>query len=326
MRPSTILVTALLCSPAAAQITSETEGTTHLPRVLAEMAPMLAPCVQPTTTSRVFTRCHDTHSSIHAHWAAYRIALQEPRYADLAFTSWLALEPAKLNTEVISMQYPYAAAWFLRLAIDFEKWALAYGAPDPFRLRPVGDRMAAWLKSYYDTNGVNPYLGEYANPAWALCQLHAYASFSGDTALAGKVQQMVATAFVVRVNGISFGSELSSPAFFSVFGNWIYVVAHTQPAATLQQFLNLQAAILDAHLAVSNVTSVHSYGLIWSRAWALRSLATHAVSAHDRARFHRAALEHERVGLVRHTQLKGNFANYDHWVPQFAVYAATEGL
>ena len=298
----------------------------QLPWVLTTMAPIIAPCVQPTTTARVFTRCYDTHSSIHAHWAAYRLARSSSGFTALALTSQLALDPVKLNTEVGFMQYPYAAAWFLRLAIDYEQWATMAGATDRLRLRTVGDRMAGWLQTYYTTGTIDPYAIEYANPAWALYQLHAYATFTGNTTLASQVQALIATAFVRPITNRTLLADINVPEFFSVVGNWYYVIAKTQPPATVQSFLAMQPAIPQSHLAVSGTSGVHAYGMIWSRAWAFRVMAQIAPSAQDRLRLAQAAHDHVQTGMARHPQLAGNFSSYDHWVPQFAVYAVTEGL
>jgi hypothetical protein len=77
---------------------------------------------------------------------------------------------------------------------------------------------------------------------------------------------------------------------------------------------------------VNDIPAVHSYGLGWSRTWALQVMARCAESSANRRRFWRSAREHMRVGMLRHEQLVGNFAAYDHWVPQFMVYGATAGL
>ena len=57
--------------------------------------------------------------------------------------------------------------------------------------------------------------------------------------------------------------------------------------------------------------------------WTLLALAELAPNAADRLRFRNAAEVHQSIGMERHHRLKGNFPNYDHWVPQFAVYAMT---
>ena len=62
----------------------------------------------------------------------------------------------------------------------------------------------------------------------------------------------------------------------------------------------------------------------WSRAWALRALARRAPDAATRARLENAYLEHVRAGMRQHAAHAGDFMAYDHWVPQFAVYALTE--
>ena len=57
-------------------------------------------------------------------------------------------------------------------------------------------------------------------------------------------------------------------------------------------------------------------------AWALKALSRTAPKA-DRARFSKAYDAHVRQGLKEFEQFRGDYAAYDHWVPQFAVYALT---
>ena len=319
MRPRASVLTALLLCPAAsAQGPSLTD-------ILTEMGTFVEPCVQPTAGPRVFTHCLDTHSSIHAHWAAYRIARVLPSQSHLALTSDTALEYDKVRNEVQFMSYPYAAAWFLRLAIEFEKWSQENGMPDPHRIRPVADRMADYLLDYYLTHNVNPLTPEYLNPSWALFQLHAYYDFIHDGNSLAVTDSIIDQNFLGPIQGTSFGADLNNSGFFSVYGNWNYVVVKTQDKPTGEQFLANQTPIPDAHLAVNNIGTAHSYGLGWSRVWALRAMAARTTSPHDRKRFRRSANEHIVIGMQRHAQLQGSFFAYDHWVPQFIVYAVTEG-
>lgn len=92
--------------------------------MLREMADSIAPCVE-VHPAGVFGACYDTHSSIHAHWAAFRLARELPSARSLAETSRDTLAFGKVSAAQGTMQYPYAAAWFLRLAMEFETWSLA---------------------------------------------------------------------------------------------------------------------------------------------------------------------------------------------------------
>jgi len=293
--------------------------------ILDEMATFVERCVQPSDGIRVFTRCLDLHSSIHAHWAAYRIARVRPRQFHLARTSETALEYEKLRYERRFIDYPYAAAWFLRLAIEFEGWCVEHARPDPFRMRPVADDVARWLLELYEAGPVDPYQADYANPAWAVYQLWSYLDLVQDARKA-RVQVLIDSAFLRRIQTASFGRDLAADRFFSTYGNWLYLMAKTQDAARFAEFLALQDPIPDRHLVVNDLSTAHSSGLGWSRAWALRALSLAAPDGHERVRFARSADLHVEVGMRRHELLRGDWFGYDHWVLQFAVYGATEGL
>jgi len=295
--------------------------------VLVEMNTLIQPCVQPTLGKRVFTRCLDTHSSIHAHWAAYRLARAVPTLQQTALDSEAALKYVKLRYEhEHHIHYVYAQAWFLRLATEYEKWALENARPEPLRMRPVADLVARDLLTYYQNFPVDPLKADYTSVSWALTQLHQYQRWTGMSADQAVVDGWIAQHFLIDISGTTFGADLNSNRFFSTFGNWHHLVHATQGPGTRAAFWQLQDKVPDASLVVNNISSAHSYGLSWSRVWALRGMAQDAPKAVAREKFRRSAEEHVAVGMVRHGFLKGDFVAYDHWVPQFAVYAVTQGF
>lgn len=323
-----ILPIALLCltlvPPVRAQagsVDSATEG------ILVEMDTFVRPCVQPTLGKRVFVRCLDTHSSIHAHWAAYRLARAVPALQPTALDSEAALEFHKVRHEVDEyVTYVYAQAWFLRLASEYEKWALENGRPEPLRLRPLADHVAADLLTYYQSFPLDPLKSDYTSVSWALTQLHQYLRWTEHHAALAVVDVWIAQHFLLDISGTTFGSDLSSNRFFSTFGNWHHLVHATQHPATRAAFWAQQQKIPDAHLVVNDLGEAHSNGLGWSRVWALRGMQLDAPTPKARERFRRAAQEHIAVGMARHAVLAGDWVAYDHWVPQFAIYAVTQGL
>lgn len=295
--------------------------------VLAEMAPIIEPCVQPTQTQRVFTLCYDLHSSIHAHWAAYRLARAQPSLGSLAMDSEQALEFAKVQADQPFITYPYAQAWFLLLCVEFETWGIENGRPDPQRLRPVGADIAADLLTGYQLVPPDPRTHEYGNSSWHLLQLHRWYKKVGDVAGQAAVDDMIQQHFIVPIGFPTLRRDIINPfEFFSVHGNWVHLVLETQDQATIDSFLAMQSAHPDHHLLVPGVVSVHSLGLTWSRIWALIGLAKHAADPADRSRFRRSAALHVEVAMQRHAIHSGSFFAYDHWIPQFAVYAMTPGL
>lgn len=322
--PPLLLVLAPLL-PAALPPAPSTDAETEA--VLIEMDAVIRPMVQPTSGKRVFIRAFDTHSSIHAHWAAYRMARAVPALQPTALESEAALEYHKVRHEQANhMDYVYAKVWFLRLVTEYEKWKLENGRPEPRLLRPLGDEVAGELLAYYQTFPIDPLKADYTSVSWALTQLHQYLRWTGDMAGVATVDGWVAQYFLVDITGTSFATDLNSPRFFSTFGNWHHLVHKTQDQATRDAFWQLQNKVPDHHLVVNDLGVAHSYGLGWSRAWALRGMQEGAPTAKARERFRRSAREHVDVGMVRHRQLKGDFLAYDHWVPQFAVYAVTQGL
>lgn len=296
--------------------------------VVDEVAPLISPCVQPTLNLRVFVRCFDTHSSVHAHWAAYRIARFDDAHVQLALDSAAALEPQKLMHEVNQwVTYQYAQAWYLLLATEFEKWGTEHGLADPQRMRPSAEIAAEELRAQLASPGaINPNTGDYGSDSWALAQLHQWYAFIGATAELAEVQGWIEQHFMGTISGPHFGQDLNSPRFFSTYGNWQFLIESTQAPRAVEQWQALQSPIPDAHLVVNNTPQVHSYGLGWSRVWALQVMARCAQQRTDRLRYWRSAAEHMRVGMLRHAQQVGNFAGYDHWVPQFMVFGATAGL
>jgi hypothetical protein len=321
--PALLLIAAPLTTPLAAQAPTVDPGTAA---ILTEMETLVRPCVQPTKSKRVFFRCIDTHSSIHAHWAAYRIARAVPQLRQIAVDSETALEYHKLRHEVENyVDYLYARAWFLRLATEYEKWALENNRPDPHRMRPVADQVARALIVHYRDNSRDPLHNDYNSTSWAMAQLHQYLLWTGQGRERALVDSWIDQVFMVDIAGTSFKLDLNSQRFFSTFGNWHHVVHTTRDKAAIDAFWQLQDPIPDDHLVVNSIGAAHSYGLGWSRVWALRDMAASAPTQYDRDRFHRSALEHVGIGMQRHFPVKDDFLNYGHWVPQFAVYAVTEG-
>ena len=324
---STLLIGATLASstgPAWAQ------GPVVDPRtevVLREMETLIHPGVQPTAGKRVFTRMFDTHSSVHAHWAAYRLARAVPGLQDIALDSELALQYAKLRYEVENwVTYVYAQAWFLLLATEYEKWGTEQNRPDPLRMRPVADEVARKLFDHYSNVQINPLHSNYNSSAWALKNLHQYFQYTGDLARLSIVDGWIQQFFLVDISGTSLLGDLpATQRFFSTYGNWQHLIHSTQPAASTT-FWALQDPVPDHHLAVNQVGTAHAYGMTWSRLWSLSDMARTTPDPQDAARFTRSAEAHLAFGMKRHYVMKGDFLAYDHWVGQFAVYALTTGL
>lgn len=312
--------------------------------LLGKMVPIIRAAIDRQDTKHpVFHGCWDWHSAVHGHWALLRAAratgafADEAKAADASLTAEGLAGELKILQEHPEFEMPYGRAWFLRLAIEHRDWAKAEGLQDPDRLAPMADAVAASLMAFFGEFPPSPATHEYANNSWPLVQLHDYLKGSGDAAGLARVQAWIRDRFVASPCRMDFGSDGSRPEFFSPFGNWAYLVARTQDAAALEAFLKAHP-LADADLVPVTrllpyphgiqkkpLVSPHQLGLNWSRAWALKALADAARDPAAKARFEAAWRAHVEAGMRLHEAHAGDFMMYDHWVPQFAVYALTEG-
>jgi|GEM_PF-627697 len=300
-------------------------------QLLAPMVPIIARSIARKDTDHpVFHGCLDWHSAVHGHWALLRIARLTGRHQDTAREVEKSLDTAGIARESKFLQehegfeLPYGRAWFLRLAIEFELWAGESRTSDPQRLRAMADDVAKSLLTFYNSQPPDPRSHEYGNASWALVQLDAYAVHTKNSALREKTQSLIREHMLKPADAPSFQDDGRSPEFFSRFGNWAYLIALTQDRTTLRSFLRDQSLPDEVIQPVALLPGAHHLGMTWSRAWALRALSRLAPDPAARARFEKAYLDHVATGMRQHMTHSGDFMVYDHWVPQFAVYAITE--
>lgn len=278
------------------------------------------------TKHPVFHGCIDWHSAVHGHWAILRIARVTGRHADKAAAVAGNLDPEKIKREADFLrekpefERPYGRAWFLLLAEEFERWSTEGGGEDPKLLHAMADEVAGSLLSFYAENPPSPDTPEYENASWALLRLHNWFEFAGDDASRKSVRKLVADNFLAA-DGPTFARDATAREFFSRYGNQAVLVARTQDAPTFAAWFRAHPSdAADLAPIVRLSSNAHHLGTNWSRAWAMKALA----AATGENRFETAFEEHV-IEAMRHHQLnKGDVWAYDHWVPQFAVYALTE--
>jgi hypothetical protein len=333
-RPRVFVVLLVLGVGTATSSTAAPEEGRRLDRdaFLERLVPILVAGIQRKDTPHaVFHGDVDWHSAVHGHWAILRLARTTGKHAEAAERADLSLEPANLALEAKhlrehpSFEMPYGRAWFLRLAIEFERWSTEKGGKDPERLRATAREVARSLRTHLARGSSSPATPEYANPCWALAQLHAWYAFAKDEEGAAWVSGIVRERFLGSERGPGWERDASAEEFFSLFGNWAYLVARTSDAETLGRFLAARP-VSEAALAPVPVAgrAAHAYGMNWSRAWALGALAQLAPRTEDRTRFQKAFEAHVARAAADHESLVGDVWAYDHWVPQFAVYALTD--
>lgn len=291
------------------------------------------------TQFAAFHGCIDWHSAVHGHWALFRLARLGVRpelaaEADARLTAKAIKAERKLLRENPAFELPYGRAWFLRLALEREAWAAGAEDRRPGLLEPMAEDAADALLAHYERFPPTPFAGEYANASWALAQLHAYLSARGDEKRLARLAPLLDR--MLAAGSAGFDADFGLPEFFSIFGNWAYLVATARPAALLEFLARrpLDDAALEPvpelqpypHTAAEKPEpEAHQLGLNWSRAWAMKALGRGSTDAAQKARFTRAYARHVERGLAERAEHGKDYGRYGHWVPQFAVYALTDG-
>ncbi|MEK7468912.1 MAG: DUF2891 family protein [Planctomycetota bacterium] len=297
------------------------------------MAPIIAKGIaEKDTAAPVFHGNIDWHSAVHGHWALFRIARATGRHGEEARLADESLEPGLILKEMALLkddplgELPYGFAWFLLLAEEFEQWSTELKGKDPKRLRAMADAAAAALVAHYRRKGPSPLTREYENASWAMVRLHSWFSFAQDKEALAAVNAWIAGMKGLEKPANGFVFDRSHSDFFSRFGNFAYLTAKTREPADLSAFMALRP-IFDEDIAplVNTDDTAHHLGTNWSRAWALKALAATAPEEADRKRFRKAFEAHVVQGMKQHEESKGDYWAYGHWVPQFAVYAVTDG-
>ncbi len=295
---------------------------------LAELADLVERSIERRDTEHaVFHGAYDWHSAVHAHWALLRLARTSPALSARGLAADRSLSPEGLAVEADalrgspSFEMPYGRAWFLRLAIEFEDWSRETARADPERLRPAASQVAASLLDFYGRRPPDPRSRDYDNASWALLHLHEWFRRSGDADGLARVDRWIDERFAEPPEGLSFALDAERPDFFSAYGNWVHLLARTRPdvARALLTAGRLDLARLDPVGAAGG--EVHRAGVDWSRAWAIRSLAG---LGGEHERLEGAYARHVEAAWAHHVRARGDYEAYDHWVPQFAVYALTE--
>lgn len=296
--------------------------------------------VDPTDGRRaVFHGCYDWHSSVHAHWSLYRMDLDgSGRKRTLAERADARLGEdavARVAEELRAQpeyEMPYGRAWLLRLVSEHGEWHRERHGQPSLRLRALGELTAASLLSSFERSPPDPRIGDYRNGSWPMAQLVAYARHTKDRALETKVLDLVESRFATRPLTWAETTDEDPSAFFSSWWSWVYVIASAFDAGRTLSLVP-PASIPDEALTPipdpGVADDVHHLGINWSRSWAIKALARHAITKlgaeHEQSKRLVAAYHaHVLAGRERHFRYRGNYYAYDHWVPQFAVYAITD--
>ena len=318
-----LVVAAILLLPAKAIAASDVSDRPIADLVAArqEMALSLAEpivdCVRRQDTSHpIFHGCVDWHSAVHGHWALTAVArvTANPKLLD-AVTA--RLQPALIAEERQDLaaspgfEMPYGRAWFLRLAMEYER------AGGDQRLRPMAEELAVSLADHLQSVGLDPLVGSYDSETWAAINLRNWGIFRGDAALVALVDGLVADAARTVPRPCPFQRDLQDRSFMAICTNWAWLVGEGVGGAAGKAAM---LSILPPDMPMPPVTrpaSDHLNGLDFSRSWGL----WHLWRRTGDPAYLKAYADHLRLAYRNRDWWAGDYHSVGHWVAQFGVLA-----
>ena len=267
---------------------------------------------QKDTEHAVFHGSWDWHSAAHGHWALLESAhLMD----DEESLEWVLqrLHGKEMKEEFQYLQQnpdfemPYGRAWLLRLILRLEE---LMGNSDH---RDSTQEVALGLREWLSSSEMEPSIPEYKNPSWALVQLHAWATHSGDQGTIDWINEVTEKYFTG--NELDPERDTKKGEFFSLWSLQALLIFSVLGPERLKSWLKPQK--IDDVQVVKELLSDHHLSINASRAWGFHAL----YSATRDKKWQSAYVEHVRAAMELHSEWKDNRSAYSHWVPQFTLYA-----
>jgi hypothetical protein len=260
-------------------------------------------------------------------WALFRAANRSSLFHSFGEQAFQKLGYSAIESELIFLEthpkfeMPYGRAWLLRLTIEYEKWCDLNYPNEKLAMMRISAFAAESLLNYFKQRKPDIMSADYSNDSWVLVQLFSYFDYTEHTS--PKELDTLIDKLIEQGNDLSFSSDYWSDGFFSVFGNWIYLIAKTRSDAAFFEVLSRHPIPNMSLNPLKSVQSIsHRFGLNWSRAWSLKSIYEKRPESAT-AKFLPFYWSHVESGMRTHRIYAGNYRAYGHWVPQFAVYALT---
>lgn len=274
-------------------------------------------CVQRSDTSHpLFHGCIDWHSSVHGYWALTAAARLTGNEDLAAFVkSRLTRQGIALERQYVQDQpgfeMPYGRAWFLRLAIEFER------AFKDERLRAMADDIAASLKAALESDGIHPLSSSYGSQSWALINLRAYGRHTEQEALVHFVDEATRARFLDVDAPCPADLDRRRRSFMAICTNWAWLVSNVLETEKFRAWLEVFLPDPQALEPVQRPANPHLYGLNFSRAWGLWRIYRHSGDARWLT-LYRAHLE---PVFDTPDWWRGDYQVVGHWVSQFGMFA-----
>ena len=274
------------------------------------------------TLHPAFCGCIDWHSSVHGAYALLTVARLTgyDRWAEVVderlTKQCLDAECASLHKGDLDHELPYGYAWFLTLAIEREQ---GWGATD---LVPLASEMASrlekWIFSLSAGEVIRHFqLREYGNLSWALLNLWRWSQWKGNQVLVEKILEFTRMWFVLLDETLPVSYDNVTDEFFAASlqrtGAILSILPSDESQAWLTSFYKEKCCLEPIH----QVSTPHSAGLNFSRAWAFWAL----FQSTQNLAFRDLYVNH----IVTHIHLpeywRDDYHKHAHWVPQFGIYA-----
>ncbi|MEC9368504.1 MAG: DUF2891 family protein [Pseudomonadota bacterium] len=287
-------------------------------RIVAALIEPIRDCViRRDTRHEIFHGCIDWHSAVHGHWALIAAArlTGDANLSDLVLRRLapeaVAAEQAFLARNP-SFELPYGRAWFLRLALEFERTFAG-----DMRLRAMADDVALSLRRYYATRAPDPASLSYDSASWALINLRAWAIHSQDAELTAFVDGLVARHFEPLTIPCTANTDRRANSFMALCSNRAWLVSLTLPPERFAAWLREFQADPRTFTPVSMPASSHLFGLNFSRSWGLWRLYRQTGDQGWLAAWRR----HFEANYRDPAWWMGDYQRVGHWVAQFGMFA-----
>lgn len=268
------------------------------------------------TSHHLFHGCIDWHSSVHGMWAL-TAAARVLSNNDLKAFVRSELTPARLELERAYVkdrrrfEMPYGRAWFLRLAIEYERTF------DDQVLRAMADELAASLMIYLRREPTDPLSNSYDSQSWALINLRAYGRQTDQPRFVEFVDGVVTAHFLPYDAPCPLNLDRKRHSFMAICTNWAWLVSETLDAEAFKPWLDGFIPDPEAMQPVERPANAHLYGLNFSRAWGLWRLYRKSGDARYLT-LYRAHLE---PTFDHPDWWRGDYGAVGHWVSQFGMFA-----